>query len=877
MRSSLPTPDAQLLLEHAQWMRVLARKLVADPERADELSQETWMRILERPPRLDSPFRGWIATVMRNLLHAERRGAARRATREAASARAEAQPSSHDLLERATLQRELVQAVLELEEPYRSTVLLRYFEERTPQEIASSARIPVSTVKTRLARGIARLRERLARTHGPDGRTSVLLALAHIEAPALRWSPCSETKIAAASLAMNTKLLVPLALVLAAGLVYVLSARTPATASPRASEREPSEAHVALAPVSPGASPAVAQRERAGPERATRPATTPAVPAPTLPARVRGRVIDAHGRPVVAVEVVLSAQEAPENSATHAEAESAPVVARTDAEGVFELDGQRHGRLFVQDLRWTTVLAGVPVDQRSGQECRIVVAPSIALEGFVLDDLSLPLGGARVALTAPPTLRASLAQVLDFSVDVPWETRSDERGRFQLAAAPAIAEGELRAELEGYAPHAEPAPLVARNDLVVVLARPGAGGASLRGTVVDTGGLPVAEALVSYGVDTTRTDEDGRFAFSLGDPDSFNHMAARFGMHVPEGLLRALKRGFLPAELRAARASDGQLEWPRPIVLRLGSEALTLAGRVLDARGEPLAGMRVWIADATFFGGLVRDSDSERFPQFVQVEALLAGAGPDWTWAESDGDGRFELSGLTEREYTLAVMDPATLQRTDLPNVAAGRRNVVLVLPTDELLPRLAGRVLDGHGKPLPNLAVFPMCDALETRVEGQTVGTQHEVAPGTTTDQDGWFQLERVPERAVYLRIQGADTIPLEWGRGLAGGLAELAGKSREKLVITVERRCHFQVELAVPDEADELGVLDAGGHELTISEFLGSGRNDNERHPIVAGRSSTLAVGERAAALVLYRAGSEVRRVALTLEPGPPASLRL
>ncbi|HEX6882879.1 MAG TPA: sigma-70 family RNA polymerase sigma factor, partial [Planctomycetota bacterium] len=118
--SSLPPLDAQLLLEHAPWMRRLARSLTASPERAEDLSQETWRRLLESPPRLDQPFRGWIATVMRNLVRAEGRGHARRTARELASARPEAEPSSHELVERAALQRELVQAVLELEEPYRT-------------------------------------------------------------------------------------------------------------------------------------------------------------------------------------------------------------------------------------------------------------------------------------------------------------------------------------------------------------------------------------------------------------------------------------------------------------------------------------------------------------------------------------------------------------------------------------------------------------------------------------------------------------------------------------------------------------------------------------------------------------------------------------
>src|SRR5262245_9101153 len=103
-----PPASTELLLEHSVWMRRLARSLVRDVERAEELSQETWLRVLQHPPRLDRPFRGWIATVMRNLVRAERRGSARRGERERLSARGEAEPSSHELLERALLQRELV-------------------------------------------------------------------------------------------------------------------------------------------------------------------------------------------------------------------------------------------------------------------------------------------------------------------------------------------------------------------------------------------------------------------------------------------------------------------------------------------------------------------------------------------------------------------------------------------------------------------------------------------------------------------------------------------------------------------------------------------------------------------------------------------------
>ncbi len=217
---SPPPVDARLLLEHAQWMRRLARRLVHDAESAEDLSQETWTRLLERPPDLERPFRGWIATVMRNLVRTEQRGAARRAARERLSARAEAEPSSLELFERAALQRELVQAVLELDEPYRTVVLLRYFEERTPSEIAQRERVPLATVKTRLARGIARLRERLERTRTPDGRASVLFALARGLSPA----PAPPPAWTVLSFAMNAKLVFPLVLCIFPELLIVILA-----------------------------------------------------------------------------------------------------------------------------------------------------------------------------------------------------------------------------------------------------------------------------------------------------------------------------------------------------------------------------------------------------------------------------------------------------------------------------------------------------------------------------------------------------------------------------------------------------------------------------------------------------------------------------
>jgi RNA polymerase sigma-70 factor (ECF subfamily) len=865
-----PTADPRLLLEHAQWMRRLARSLVHDEVRAEDLTQETWTRLLARPPSLERPFRGWIATVMRNLVRAERRGSARREARERDEARPEATPSSHELVERAALQRELVEAVLELEEPYRSTILLRYFEERTPSAIAAHARVPLATVKTRLARGLARLRTRLAHTHAPDGQKNALAALVALAGPP-RLAPLAWTAL---PIAMNSKLVVSLLALVAAALAYLYLQREPTKSEPSLAATELAADPLRAPPAEVGA-PALEvpelQRESLAPETRVRESSPASAVQPA--ARVRGLVLDLGGAPVAGVRVGLlepgsSDLRAPTRAAAREVATSGPA-------GAFELEGPLSGHLVVCEPGWTTLLAGVPVDHRSGQECRVVVAPSLALSGVVVDEDGVPIAGARVELGPPATLRARLAQVLDFSTDVRWMVASDADGRFTLVDAPALAEGVLRATAEGHRAHEEPAPLVARADLVLVLTRPVLDEGVLRGRVVDAAGSPVAAALVAYGLDTTETDERGRFALELDGPRSLNRRV-RERARVPDDVVRALAPGHLPAEVRAVgRDQEGRARWPEPLVLELGSAPLAIEGRVVDERGEPLAGRRVWIADEALFGG--RMFDPGRGPELVTTEALLAGRGPGWSYAESDGDGRFVLEGLVPRDYRVAVMDASTLQRAEAADVAAGRRDLVLVLPSGELFARLAGRIVDSHGAPVPGAQVFPMCDAYEQRFEGNVMRTEHQTVAGVATDAEGRFALERVPKDLVYLRIQGSDVIPLEWGRKLAGGLARLAGERAEELEIAVERRCHFQVVLAVPGEAEELGALDHDGQEMVVSQFHGNGRDDRERHALIEGRSAMLAVGDRAAELVLYRAGAEVRRVSIRLVPGAPTQLEL
>ena len=164
-----PTPIETLLAER-EWVRALARSLLADSNRADDVEQQTWLSAMRRPPADASSPRAWLGTVVRNFVRRAHRGDERRRLRHVASARPESMPSTSEMVARAEEHRGVVDAVLALEEPYRSTVLARFFEEMPPREIARRMEVPVETVRTRLKRGLAQLRHRLDAEHGGDGK-----------------------------------------------------------------------------------------------------------------------------------------------------------------------------------------------------------------------------------------------------------------------------------------------------------------------------------------------------------------------------------------------------------------------------------------------------------------------------------------------------------------------------------------------------------------------------------------------------------------------------------------------------------------------------------------------------------------------------------
>jgi RNA polymerase sigma-70 factor (ECF subfamily) len=151
---------ARALASHHGFVRELARGLVA-PDSFEDVAHEALLAGLARPPQRPAALRSWLATTVRRLAGKWRRGEARRARREGVAARPEALPSARDLVERVELEQAVVRAVLSLKEPFRTTVLLRFYEGHATAAIAEQLQLPADTVRARLRRGLAELRAQL--------------------------------------------------------------------------------------------------------------------------------------------------------------------------------------------------------------------------------------------------------------------------------------------------------------------------------------------------------------------------------------------------------------------------------------------------------------------------------------------------------------------------------------------------------------------------------------------------------------------------------------------------------------------------------------------------------------------------------------------
>lgn len=166
--------DPQFILDHAGFVRSLARGLLRDEALVDDVVQETLVRALEKGPRRREALGAWLRTVTRNIAFKTYRGTARRSAREEEAAKPERLPAAFDLVAKGETLEKLTSAVLELPETAREIILLRYYEGLSNAEIAERLGIGVGAVRMRVHRAQAQLKTALDRSS--DGDRSAWMA-----------------------------------------------------------------------------------------------------------------------------------------------------------------------------------------------------------------------------------------------------------------------------------------------------------------------------------------------------------------------------------------------------------------------------------------------------------------------------------------------------------------------------------------------------------------------------------------------------------------------------------------------------------------------------------------------------------------------------
>jgi RNA polymerase sigma-70 factor (ECF subfamily) len=152
----------QLIDDHYQGLYRYAVRLSGSAADAEDLTQEAFRKAIDRLPQLRDPERAkaWLFRILRNAyLHRVRHAKRHRAVPlDAVGDLPERPPDDPPEIDPARLQ----EALNDLDESFRTPLILFYFEEFSYRDIAEQMDLPIGTVMSRLARGKAYLRARLA-------------------------------------------------------------------------------------------------------------------------------------------------------------------------------------------------------------------------------------------------------------------------------------------------------------------------------------------------------------------------------------------------------------------------------------------------------------------------------------------------------------------------------------------------------------------------------------------------------------------------------------------------------------------------------------------------------------------------------------------
>jgi protocatechuate 3,4-dioxygenase beta subunit len=288
-------------------------------------------------------------------------------------------------------QRELItamtEAVVGLPEPYRRTVLLRYYSGLSPREIAEQEAAPLETVKSRLKRGLVLIRTALEKPDGSDrSRALVILAFGYA-------SGARDASLLIGS-AMFTKKLFSLCLIfiLCAAFAFYLATQND----------EPSSLPEPIGRLAREASTGARRTQgKAGPKPGLRGDDVPAAKAPTPASTqtLRGRVWNAHEQP--AGGAILRIRSAVKTPSRDEAAGEAAVLAEglADPDGFFTMTTSDLKPPFHLDAKGEDGARGALfLTHLDADDIRVELGLNFRLEGRVRDAAGRSVAHARLSV-----------------------------------------------------------------------------------------------------------------------------------------------------------------------------------------------------------------------------------------------------------------------------------------------------------------------------------------------------------------------------------------------------------------------------------------------------------------------------------------------
>lgn len=775
-----PTPPSDLpptlasLLGDAAWVRALARSLLAGPA-AEDLAQDAWVVALQNPPEQRGNPRAWFRTVLGRLATRRRSREARRPAIESLAARPEHGSTTGEVreaVERMELQQWLARALLALDEPYRSAVILRHLEGLDARAIAARQDCTPDVARQRVSRGLARLRTALDTTHG-DRRAWALL-LTPLAAPT---SPPPLVPWITGGMLVSTQLVLgSAAAALAVGLVWWAARPSTDTSDPRRSSAEvagTAELRPTLAPAQVDAALIV---PREAPVSGSPTGPTVSSPPPAPDPRLAGRVTDREHHPIPGAAIVLLRPELGQFSVLDLEVANHPeelARAWTDEDGGFAFD-VAPGIAFDLAISAAGFCAARLQRRHAGRHDIVLTA------GFVVH------GSVTRARDGAPVADAPL-RVFQLGVSgsgIPG--RTDARGAYEVRfpyERDAILE-VLPVDVKGSDwLRVEPGPSgTVQMDLALD------DGIEVRGTVVDArSGAPIAGARIGEGWTfrrSVRTDAAGHYRFpGIGETGVLE-------LHVTADGYGKDQRARFPPVVDGIVTVDFALQPGR-----------TVRGRVIGPDGRPVPNAYVCA---------------------VGNEMGSSGQRHDWRSAHSDAFGRFELHDL--------IADLRHCLVTSAPGLA----NDVVDLPREELDTReldvgdirlaapalVAGTVTDDQGRPVANV---------EVQLSGTNRDRDRLRAGSALEPESGWYVKQREGQTDADGRFAFGDL-----GAGDYALTALRPGRPPSpKVPVTVAagERVEGIGLTFLPGEALRGRVVDANGHGLE-GVYVG-GRLQRSRKP--------------------------------------------